>query len=64
MATIAETLALAHDHHMASRLAEAETLYARILDAEAAYRTMWRRWCAGLPPEPFDVPAAAGPDSR
>jgi len=33
MATIAEALALALDHHMAGRLAEAETLYARILDA-------------------------------
>ncbi len=33
MATIAEALALALDHHRAGRLAEAETLYGRILDA-------------------------------
>lgn len=24
---------------------------------EAAFRTMWRRWCAGLSPESFSVPA-------
>jgi protein O-GlcNAc transferase len=25
---------------------------------EAAYETMWRRWCQGLPPEAIDIPAA------
>ncbi len=34
MATIAEALALALDHHLAGRLAEAQELYHRILDAE------------------------------
>lgn len=34
MATIAEALRAAFDHHMAGRLAEAETLYSRILDAD------------------------------
>ncbi|WP_448205584.1 tetratricopeptide repeat protein [Azospirillum sp. sgz302134] len=34
MATIAEALALALDHHLAGRLAEAQELYNRILDAE------------------------------
>lgn len=34
MATIAEALALALDHHLAGRLAEARVLYTRILDAE------------------------------
>ena len=34
MATIAEALALALDHHLAGRLAEAQVLYNRILDAE------------------------------
>jgi len=34
MATIAEALALALDHHLAGRLAEAQVLYTRILDAE------------------------------
>ncbi|AWK88808.1 tetratricopeptide repeat protein [Azospirillum thermophilum] len=34
MATIAEALALAADHHQAGRLAEAETLYRRILEAD------------------------------
>ncbi|MBP2229182.1 tetratricopeptide (TPR) repeat protein [Azospirillum agricola] len=33
MANVSEALALAVDHHMAGRLAEAETLYGRILDA-------------------------------
>ncbi len=33
MASVSEALALAVDHHMAGRLAEAETLYGRILDA-------------------------------
>jgi protein O-GlcNAc transferase len=26
---------------------------------EVAFRTMWRRWCAGLPAEAFDAPLAA-----
>ncbi|NUB19699.1 tetratricopeptide repeat protein [Azospirillum formosense] len=34
MATIAEALAIAFDHHEAGRLAEAEILYGRILDAD------------------------------
>ncbi len=34
MATIAQALALALDHHLAGRLAEAQTLYTRILDAD------------------------------
>ncbi|SMH45390.1 O-linked N-acetylglucosamine transferase family protein [Azospirillum agricola] len=34
MATIAEALAIATDHHQAGRLAEAETLYRRILEAD------------------------------
>ncbi|MBP2315854.1 tetratricopeptide repeat protein [Azospirillum soli] len=34
MATIAEALALALDHHLAGRLAEAQVLYTRVLDAE------------------------------
>lgn len=34
MATIAEALALALDHHLAGRLAEAQVLYTRILDAD------------------------------
>ncbi|MDQ2102031.1 tetratricopeptide repeat protein [Azospirillum isscasi] len=34
MATIAEALALALDHHLAGRLAEAQQLYNRILDVE------------------------------
>jgi predicted O-linked N-acetylglucosamine transferase (SPINDLY family) len=25
---------------------------------EAAYESMWRRWCQGLPPEAIDIPAA------
>jgi hypothetical protein len=24
-------------------------------DMDAALQTMWRRWCAGLPPESFTV---------
>jgi len=31
---------------------------------EAAYRTMWRRWCAGQLPEPFDVAPIPGSDGR
>ncbi|MBK3735436.1 tetratricopeptide repeat protein, partial [Azospirillum brasilense] len=34
MATIAEALAIAFDHHESGRLAEAEILYGRILDAD------------------------------
>lgn len=34
MATIAEALAIAAEHHQAGRLTEAETLYRRILDAD------------------------------
>jgi hypothetical protein len=26
---------------------------------EAGVRVMWQRWCAGLPAEDFQVPAAA-----
>lgn len=33
MATVEEALLLAVDHHTAGRIAEAETLYGRILDA-------------------------------
>ncbi len=36
MATIAEALSIAFDHHRAGRLAEAATLYGRILDADPA----------------------------
>lgn len=36
MATIAEALALALDHHLGGRLEAAETLYGRILDADPA----------------------------
>ncbi|HYH22507.1 MAG TPA: hypothetical protein VD995_28180 [Azospirillum sp.] len=71
MATIAEALAaVGHADAAAARL-RARFAAGPAMDAprytrhlEAAYRTMWRRWCAGLPPEPFDVPAAPGPNGR
>jgi predicted O-linked N-acetylglucosamine transferase (SPINDLY family) len=37
----------------------------RIADGfEFALRRMWERWCAGLPPEAFEVPDAAAPACR
>ncbi|CAO3449344.1 hypothetical protein [Azospirillum argentinense] len=42
MATIAEALAIAFDHHESGRLAEAEILYGRILDADPHQATALR----------------------
>lgn len=56
---------LAHDHdrlawyrrtlHDALRASSVMDFAGHTRQLETAYRTMWRRWCAGLPPQPFSV---------
>ena len=41
MASIGEALLMAFDHHQAGRLVEAETLYRRVIDADAEQADAW-----------------------
>jgi len=52
-----ERLAAAR-RHLQSRTAPLFDMTRQARDVGTAYRMMWQRWCDGLPPAPFAVPAS------